>query len=71
MEDNLGAADKGRSKGVRTCDPLNFRPLLIRQILQPKGHGPAPMQIGMILQQRQRSTISIPLPDAPLSRALD
>jgi hypothetical protein len=66
MDDNLGAADKGRSKRVSPRDPLNFRPLIIRQFPQPKRHGPAPKQIGMILQQPGSMTISIYLPDAPL-----
>jgi hypothetical protein len=67
MDDDLGTADKGRSQRVRARDPLNFRPLIIRHVPQPKSHGPAPKQIGVILQQRRRSTISTHLPDAPLS----
>jgi hypothetical protein len=66
-DDNLGTADKGRSKGVRARDPPNFRPLIIRYLPPPKSHGPAPKQIGMILQQRWKATISTYLPDAPLS----
>jgi hypothetical protein len=66
MDDDLGTADKGRSQRVRARDPLNFRPLIIRHVPQPKSHGPAPKQIGVILQQRRRSTISTHLPDAPL-----
>jgi hypothetical protein len=66
MDDNLGTADKGSSKRVRPRDPLNFHPLIIRQVPQPKSHGPAPKQIGMFLQQHASTTISIYLPDAPL-----
>jgi hypothetical protein len=51
---------------VRARDPSNFRPLIIRHFPQPKSHGPAPKQIGMILQQRRRATISAYLPDEPL-----
>jgi hypothetical protein len=31
MDDDLGTAHKGRSQRVGARDPLNFRPLLIRQ----------------------------------------
>jgi hypothetical protein len=71
MDDDLGTADKGRSKRVRARDPLNFRPLIIRHVPQPKSHGPAPKQIGVILQQRRSSTISTHLPDAPLSTTVE
>jgi hypothetical protein len=67
MNDNLGTADKGCPKRVRPRDPLNFRPLIICQVPQPKHHGPAPRQIGMILQQPKTTTILAYLPDAPLS----
>ena len=67
MDDNLCTADKGCPKRVRPCNPLNFRPLIIRQVPQPKRHGPAPKQTGMILQQTGSMTISVYLPDAPLS----
>ena len=45
---------------------MNICTLIIRQVPQPKRHGPAPKQIGMILQQSGSMTISVYLPDAPL-----
>ena len=68
MDDNLGTVNKGSSKRVRSRDPLNFHPLIIRQVPQPKSHGPAPKQIDMFLQQLGSMIISIYLPDAPIRR---